>query len=569
MTTYGSDVVVDVLSGLGIDEIAFNPGASFRGLHDSLVDRRSSGGPRMTMTLHEEVAVAAAHGYAKAAGRPMAVALHNVVGLQHACMALFNAWCDRVPILAVGATGPVAADRRRPWIEWIHTANVQGGHVRDFVKWDDQPMSVPAAVESLQRGHLLAVTPPEAPTYICLPVEIQEDAVQGPIPIPTVGPVGRAGPDPAAVDAVATLLSAASHPVIVADRAADRPGAIDAISSLARAIGAPIIDRGARMNVANTDPNDLTGDEGAEIAAADVLLAFEVSDLAGTLALAESTRSSPPTIVDVTLGANLVGSWAADYQRLVPVDHAIPADVALVASAIATVALPVAGSPRSRQIAERNARIALRHAELRAGWQDAARATASSMPIATAWIAHELRASLEGRSPVLSNGTLNGWARRLWDWREPATYLGGNGGGGIGYGVGATIGAGLAHRSTGRLVVNLQPDGDLLYAPSALWSLTNQRLPVLTVVWNNGGYRNSEEHAERVARHRSRSVEHAGIGNRIDDPPVDFVSLARAYGMVSEGPITHPDDLRGAFARALAAVDGGEPALVEVRAAAR
>ena len=569
MTRYGSDVVVDVLSGLGIDEIAFNPGASFRGLHDSLVEHRSSGGPRMTMTLHEEVAVAAAHGYAKAAGRPMAVALHNVVGLQHACMALFNAWCDRVPILAIGATGPVAADRRRPWIEWIHTANVQGGHVRDFVKWDDQPMSVPAAVESLQRGHLLAVTPPEAPTYICLPVEVQEDAVDVPVSVPAVSQVGRAGPDPAAIEAVAALLGIARHPVIVADRAADRAGAIDAISSLAQAIGAPILDRGARMNVATSNPNDLTGDEAAEIAAADVLLAFEVSDLAGTLALAGSARSAPPTIVDITLGANLVGSWAADYQQLVRVDHSIPADAALAASALATAALPAAGSPRSREIAARNARIANRHAELRAGWQEAATATATSTPIATAWIAHELGAALEGRSPVLSNGTLNGWARRLWDWREPGTHLGGNGGGGIGYGVGATVGAGLAHRSSGRLVVNLQPDGDLLYAPSALWTLTNQQLPVLTVVWNNGGYRNSEEHAERVARHRSRSTEHAGIGNRIENPAVDFVSLARAYGMVSEGPITHPDDLRGAFARALAAVDGGEPALVEVRAAAR
>ena len=521
------------------------------------------------MTLHEEVAVAAAHGYAKAAGRPMAVALHNVVGLQHACMALFNAWCDRVPILAVGATGPVAADRRRPWIEWIHTANVQGNHVRDFVKWDDQPISVPAAVESLQRGHLLAVTPPEAPTYVCLPVEVQEDAIGAPVPIPAVSPVGRAGPDPAAIDAVSTLLRSAHHPVIVADRAADRPGAIEAISSLAHAIGAPILDRGARMNVATTDPNDLTGDEAVEIAAADVLLAFEVSDLAGTLALAGSGHAAPPTIVDVTLGANLVGSWAADYQRLVRVDYAIPADAALVASALGAVAGPGAGSPAFREVADRNARIGRRHTELRAGWRDAARGTATATPISTAWIAHELWSALEGRSPVLSNGTLNGWARRLWDWREPGTHLGGNGGGGIGYGVGATVGAGIAHRSTGRIVVNLQPDGDLLYAPSALWTLTNQRLPVLTVVWNNGGYRNSEEHAERVARQRSRPIEHAGIGNRIDDPAVDFAGLARAYGMPAEGPITHPDELRGAFARALAAVDRGEPALVEVRAAAR
>ena len=569
MTTFGSDVVVDVLVGLGIDEIAFNPGASFRGLHDSLVHRRSNGGPRLTMTLHEEVAVAAAHGYAKAAGRPMAVALHNVVGLQHACMALFNAWCDRVPVLAIGATGPVAADRRRPWIEWIHTANVQGEHVRDFVKWDDQPASVEAAVESLQRAFLLAVSPPSAPTYVCLPVEIQEDLLATPVPIPPLSPIGRAAPDPAAIDEIARLLATARHPVIVADRAADRPGAIGALSRLAHAVGAPLLDGRARMNVATTDAHDLTGDEANEIAAADLVLAFEVSDLAGMLAAGGRTGlNNAPLIVDVGLDRNLVGSWVADYQQLVPVLQTVPADAALAADALTSACVSSVGRI-SDAVAARNERIALRHAELRAAWRAAAESASSRRPIATEWVAHEVGRRLGDRDVVLANGTLNGWARQLWDLERPGAYLGGNGGGGIGYGIGATVGAAIAHRNTGRTVVNLQPDGDLLYAPSALWTLTNQALPVLTVVWNNGGYRNSEEHSERVAEHRGRSFADARIGNRIEDPSVDFVSLARAYGMWAEGPVDDPNELGPALERALAEVDAGGPALVEVRAAAR
>jgi acetolactate synthase I/II/III large subunit len=565
--SYGSDVVVDVLVALGIEEIAFNPGASFRGLHDSLVHRHGSGGPRLTMTLHEEIAVAAAHGYAKASARPMAVALHDVVGLQHACMALFNAWCDRVPVLAIGATGPVAADRRRPWIDWIHTANVQGGHVRDFVKWDDQPMSVPAAVESLQRAFLLATTPPAAPTYVCLPVEVQEDEVHGEVAIPAVSSVGRAAPDSATIDDVARAVGAASHPVIVADRAADRPGAVEALSQLAAIIGAPILDRGSRMNVATVDPHDLTGDEAAQIAATDLILAFEVSDLAGMLDLGgRGAAGERPPIVDVSLGANLVGSWAADYQRLVRVDRSVPADAALVAAALAEACSKVA---RDAGVQARNDRIAARHDDLRAAWRAAADSAAGRSPISTEWLAREVGRAIGERRFVLSNGTLNGWARRLWDWREPGSHIGGNGGGGIGYGIGATVGAALAHRDTGRLVVNLQPDGDLLYAPSALWTLANQSLPVLTVVWNNGGYRNSEEHSERIARRRQRSLEDAGIGNRIEDPSVDFVSLARAYGMRADGPIIDPSELGPALGRAVAAVDSGEPALVEVRAAAR
>lgn len=569
MTVYGSDIVVDVLIELGIDEIAFNPGASFRGLHDSLVHRRSDGGPRLTMALHEEIAVAAAHGYAKAAGRPMAVALHNVVGLQHACMALFNAWCDRVPILAIGATGPVAADRRRPWIDWIHTANVQGQHVRDFVKWDDQPMSVPAAVESLQRAYRLAVAAPSAPTYVCLPVEVQEDPIEAPIPIPAVAAVGRAAPDPAAIAEVAGLIGDARHPVIVADRAADRPGAVEALSRLARTIGAPILDRGARMNVATVDSHDLTGDARPQLAAADLILAFEVSDLAGVLEAGGRSIATAPPIVDVSLGDNLVGSWAADYQRLVPAAVAIPADAGLAAQALDESCAPAPGTPRQLEVAERNERIAGRNAGLRTEWRGAAVSAAGRRPIATEWLAHEIGRALGDRSVVLSNSTLNGWARRLWDWREPGSHIGGNGGGGIGYGVGATIGAALAHRNSGRTIVNLQPDGDLLYAPSALWTLANQSLPVLTVVWNNGGYRNSEEHAERVARTRNRPLEDARIGNRIDAPAVDFGSLARAYGIHADSPVVDPADLAEALGRALAAVDAGEPALVEVRAAAR
>jgi acetolactate synthase I/II/III large subunit len=556
VSRYGSDAIVDVLVALGIDEIAFNPGASFRGLHDSLVNRGSSG-PRLTLALHEEIAVAAAHGYAKASGRPMAVALHNIVGLQHACMALFNAWCDRVPILAIGATGPVDAARRRPWIEWIHTANVQGGHVRDFVKWDDQPVSVPAAVESLQRAWLLTMSAPRAPVYVCLPVELQEDAAPAEIPVDPVAPPARSAPDPAAVDEVAGMIDAARHPVIVADRAADHPGAEAALSRLAGTIGASLIDRGSRMNVATTDGHDLTGDEEAELAAADVVLAFEVADLEGTLGLGRRSPPDWPAIVDITLSANLVGSWAADYQRLVPVTLRMAADSGLAATAIADACEPVAGSRRAAVTSARSERIRDRHRELRDGWSAAARRTASDAPIATAWIAHELARVLADRPAVLSNGTLNGWARRLMGWVQPRSFLGGNGGGGIGYGIGATVGAGLAHRSSGAMVVNLQPDGDLLYAPSALWTIANQGLPVLTVVWNNGGYRNSEEHAERIARHRDRPLELAGVGNRIDDPAVDFTALARAYGLEAVGPISDAAAVGPALERAVLAVASG------------
>ena len=174
---FGSDSIALLLRQLGIPWLAINPGASFRGLHDSVVNLLGNRDPGLILTLHEAQAVAIAHGYAKVTGRPMGVVLHANVGLMNAVMAIYNAWADRVPMLILGATGAVDAARRRPWIEWIHTSRDQAALVRPFLKWDDQPASVPAAVESLLRGWLMTRAEPQAPVYICLDVDLQERAL--------------------------------------------------------------------------------------------------------------------------------------------------------------------------------------------------------------------------------------------------------------------------------------------------------------------------------------------------------------------------------------------------------
>src|SRR5690349_1150614 len=171
---YGSDVIAQMLRALDVPYLALNPGASFRGLHDSLVNHLSNERPQMLLCLHEESAVAIAHGYAKVSQRMLGVVLHSNVGLMHATMAIFNAWCDRVPMLLLGATGPVDAAKRRPWIDWLHTAADQGALIRDYTKWDNQPASIPAAYEALLRAVQLARTPPCGPTYVNLDAALQE-----------------------------------------------------------------------------------------------------------------------------------------------------------------------------------------------------------------------------------------------------------------------------------------------------------------------------------------------------------------------------------------------------------
>src|SRR5262249_37329116 len=160
---WGSDIAAQSLRRFGIPTISLNLAASYRGFQDRLVNHLGNENPGIIVCLHEDHAVAIAHGYAKATGEPMACVLHSNVGLLHGMMGLFNAWCDRVPMFVLGATGPVASEKRRPWIDWIHTARDQAAMLRSFIKWDDQPTSAEALVESMCRANQATRSAPTAP----------------------------------------------------------------------------------------------------------------------------------------------------------------------------------------------------------------------------------------------------------------------------------------------------------------------------------------------------------------------------------------------------------------------
>lgn len=558
---FGSDLVVDLLGALGIEYAAFNPGASFRGLHDSLVNH---GGPRPILCTHEEISVALAHGYAKATGRPMVAMLHDVVGLQHACMAIFNAWCDRVPVLLVGGTGAMDAARRRPWIEWIHTALVQGNHVRDFVKWDDQPQSVAAAVESLIRAYRLIGAEPCAPAYVCLDLSLQED----PLPPGTALPsdldrwTGQTTvqPETGALGRAADLLAAAERPAILADRVGRSAEGPPALVRLAELLAAPVVDLGARFNFPSTHPLDATGASDETLADADLILAVDVTDLHGAL----RATSRPPRVVTLSVADLLVRSWTADYQQLEPADLALVGDSRVTLPALADLVAarldPAHAAARDRRAQTLGKASRLR----RAAWEAEACADGDREGVTAGYLALALRDALIGHEWVLANVPLENWIRRLWPVERREHWTGSSGGAGIGYGIGASLGVALAHRGSGRVVVDLQSDGDLLYCTSALWTAARERLPLLVVMHNNRSYRNSEVHAAAIARRRGRSTANRTIGTRLEDPAVDFASVARGLGIAASGPLTRPHDLAAALEKAVAAVAAGAPYLVDV-----
>lgn len=566
--TYGSDVVVDLIRRLGITHVAVNPGASFRGLHDSL---SRAGSPEMVLTTHEGVAVAVAHGYAKAAGRPMAAALHNLVGLQHASMAVFNAFADHSPILLLGGSGPADHARRRPWIDWVHTAHQQALIVRDSVKWDAQPTSIEAMPDIMRRAHQIAVHQPAGPTYVALDSLLQEtetDGVDlagwGPSPMsPLSAPSDR-------LEAIADLLVGSDHPVIVADNVGRSRAGFDALRRLVEALAAPVIDLAARHNIPTNHWADCTVEYEHRVAEADAILALDCRDTRWALSRTNHHGRShemlprPDAQVAVITLNDLKHSGFLDLEPVVRADEHVVADTA--------VALPALADLVDERVADAQTRISRRRdwltehtAALHAEDRRQAAAPGADGGISEGELCAEVfEAVREGPWQVGFN-SFRGWPRRTWDMIDFNCHLGGSGGAGLGYGLGASMGAALAHPNDDTIVVDLQPDGDLLYTASGLWTAAHHQLPVLVVVVNNRSYGADWLHQMRMLDQRGGDPELAEHAIHLTGPTVDHAMLARAQGVEGFGPVTRREDLAPTLVRAAAVVRGQRrPVLVDV-----
>ena len=550
---FGSDVAADALRALDIPYIALNPGASYRGLHDSLVNYLGNTRPQMLLCLHEENAVAIAHGFAKVTGKPMAVAVHSNVGLMHATMGLFNAWCDRMPMVVLGATGPVDAVKRRPWIDWIHTARDQGALIRGYTKWDDQPASPLAAREAILRAGWIAATAPCGPVYVNLDAGLQEEKLAEPLaPIDTARymPPVESGPPADAVAQAAALLRDANHVVILAGRVSRSEGSWDARVALAERLGGQVVTDikvGAAFPTHHAlhigTPSFLApSSDGLEaIRAADVILSLDWVDLAGTLKQAGAVTAK---IVQVSIDHHLHNGWSMDYQGLPPVDVFIACEP----DAAVPPLLAALGPGPSRVIVAR----AKDYPKL------------SGDRLTVDHLAHSLRKAVGTRPTSLTHVSLS-WNGASWAFMHPLDYLGSDGGGGVGGGPGISVGAALALKGSGRLAVAVCGDGDFMMGCTSLWTAAHYKIPLLIVVANNRSFFNDELHQERVARMRNRPVENRWVGQRISEPDIDIAGIARAQGAQGFGPVSAIADLPATFAKAIAAVEAGAVAVVDVR----
>ena len=557
---FGSDVIAEALRAIDLPYLAINPGASFRGLHDSLVNHLGNERPQLLLCLHEEHAVALAHGYAKVTGKAMGAAVHSNVGLFHATMAIFNAWCDRMPVIVVGATGPMDAADRRPWIEWIHTARDQGAIVRPYTKWDDQPSSPAAARESIVRASWLANSSPMGPVYINLDAGLQEKPLSARLPSIDVARYRPALSPSASAEQIAELveiLEGAERIVILAGRVSRNPDAWDARVSLAESLGARVV---TDLKVGAAFPTDhplhasapgiyVTPAGNQAIADADVILSLDWVDLAGTLNAAFGHKPPTATVIQISLDHSLHNGWSMDHQGLPPIDVMLQADPDHVTAALADA------------LGGRSSRTA---GSVFASRPDPAPVPLDGGLIRMAELASGLHEALGGRKIAFTHLPL-GWDGSLWHFRHPLDFLGSDGGGGIGGGPGISVGAALALRDSDRMAVCVGGDGDFLMGATAIWTAAHYKIPLLYVVANNQSFFNDEVHQERVARMRNRPVENKWIGQRMTDPEIDIAGLARAQGASGFGPIRQSDQLVAAFSAAIAVVEAGGVAVVDVR----
>jgi thiamine pyrophosphate-dependent acetolactate synthase large subunit-like protein len=555
---WGSDVVADTLRALNLPYIALNPGASYRGLHDSIVNYLGNETPQMLLCLHEESAVAIAHGYAKVTGKAMAVAVHSNVGLFHATMAIFNAWCDRMPVVILGATGPVDAAKRRPWIDWIHTAADQGAIVRDYTKWDDQPASPAAARESLLRATWIANTAPQGPVYINLDAELQENKLAEPLPPIDVNrflPATDATPSPALVAQAAALLKAAKNPVFLMGRVTRSVEGWNERVALAEHLNAKVI---TELKLGAAFPTDhplhagppggtaLGPDAQETLRSADVIVSLDWVDLAGAFKNTFPNGVPSAKVIVVSNDFRIHRGWSMDYQGLPTCDVML---ATTPEEAVPELLKAVGGSVKNMKPPAK-AKTAVPEM--------------SKDKLIVNDLVRGLRTAVGDREVTLAHISLS-WDGATWPFRHPLDYVGSEGGGGVGGGPGNAVGTALALKGSGRLVAAVCGDGDFMMSNSAVWTAVHYKLPLLIVVCNNRSFFNDELHQERVARIRTRPVENRWIGQRISEPDIDFATLARSQGAKGFGPVSKTSDLVATFQQAIAAVEAGEVAVVDVR----
>ena len=555
----GSDFMIDVLKSLNFEYMFAVPANTFKSLHESLINYGGNSAPEFITATNEDSAAGMAHGYAKIEGRPALTACHGTVGTQHATMAIYDAFCDRAPMFVILGNHLDAA-KRRGVVDWVHSGQDVAAIVREFVKWDDCPVSLGHFAESAVRAYRIAMTPPLMPVALVCDVDLQEDPIPNAerLRIPKLGTLVPPSADPATINELAKMLVAAESPVLVVERLARTPEAIPQLVELAETLQCAVVDRKQRMNFPTRHPLEQSGNRNA-LADADLVVGFEVMDFSGVRGKAGAKR------IHITANDLFSKSVYADYQRISEADMSIAADGQSTLAPLTEAVKRLITGDRKRVFDQRGKELAASHQAVFDRAREAAAVGWDSSPISTARLSMELWDQLktEDWSLVCDMLFMQQWPNRLWNMTKSYHTIGGPGGYGIGWGAQAAVGAALANKKHGRISVNIQQDGDLMMGPGVLWTAAHHKIPMLTLMHNNRGFHQEVMEITRMSVEHGRDPRRAHIGTKLDNPAMDYTKMAQSMGMWAEGPISNPKDLGPAIKRALAVVKRGEPALLD------
>jgi len=571
----GSDYMVDVIKSLGFEYVCANPGSSFRGLHESIINYGGNKSPEFITCCHEESSVAMAHGYFKIEGKPLAVLAHGTVGVQHAAMAIYNSYCDRVPVYII-LGNIIDETKRAPGVEWFHSVQDAAAIVRDFTKWDDLPISLEHFAESAVRAYKVAMTPPTLPVVLVADGDLQETPIPSDlkIRIPKLSPAMPPAADSSAVNELAKLLVAAESPALLVDRTARTPAGLSCLVDLAETLQCSVVDQSGRMNFPSRHPLNQSDRARQAVAEADVVLGLDVADFYGIThtyrdqieKTSRATTKANAKLITISADDLYLKANYQDFQRFSEVDVAIAADSEATLPSLTEAVKRLTTDDRKRAFQDRGARLKAAHLQALERSRDAAAFAWDASPISTARLCMELWSQIQDQDWSLVGATtfVNKWPQRLWNFDKHYQYIGTAGGYGVGYNMPAAVGAALANRKHGRLTVNIQCDGDLMYAPGVLWTAAHHKIPLLTVMHNNRAYHQEVMQVQIMADRHSRGITNCGIGTTITGPDISYAKLAESMGMHGEGPVSDPKELGPAIKRALEVVKRGEPALVDV-----
>ena len=573
---YYSDAMVELLNRLEVEYVFLLPGSSYRGLHDSLVNFGRNHKPTIILATHEQIAVSMAHGYAKATGRVGVCMLHNLVGLMNGSMAVYNAFGDHAPVLVLGGSGPLdPADRR--WIDWLHCANTQSEIVKSYVKWAEEPTTGQAILDAIGTGHKVALTGPTGPVYVTVDCAVQESRIAEGLRIPEakhLAPAPAIAGNPDALAKAAEHLIAAEFPLIVGGRFGIDPAATAPLVELVELVGAAYRDDLAMVAFPTKHPQNLGGDR-ALLKDADTIVAIDCRDVSSLLdgytgekkEVGIGREKAGRKVIDMSLNDVSLSSWSQLKGPQPLIDVQLTCDPLLGMRQLADVVKKrLADDPKSRaRIEQRKASLSKRHDDLRARQREAARKGWDDRPITPARLVSEVWDAVKNKNWLLAVRNQSSFPEGIWEFGGAGQYLGHNGGGGVGYGPGAAVGAAIANRNSDRLCVSLLGDGDFVMAAGAIWSAVHYRAPILMIINNNTTWGNDEKHQIEVAGDRGRPVENAWIGQRMVNPDIDHAMTARSYGAWSAGPITDPNELAGVLKQAVAEVEKGSVAVIDVR----